>query len=307
MELGKLEYMNPRKKWEKEAQDFTPWLADNLEELSNALNMELEFEKKEASVGPYFADILAKDDENRYVVIENQIGKTDHDHLGKSITYASVLDAKTIIWIATEFTDEHKKALEWLNDLTDDETSFYGVKLELWKIDNSKPALKLDIVCQPNETVRETRSMAKRDLSDTEKFQLEFWRDFREKLTKINKISSLRKPNPQLWFDISIGKSHVHIDNRCSLQKKEVSTRIYIHGKIADEMLPFLENKKDEIEKKIGSKLTWNPYPEKQDKVISLSFKTNITNSEDREKALNWLVEHAVKFYEVFSPIVKEF
>ena len=138
-DLGELKLLNVRFKWTNEATEFTPWLAeeDNLSRLGLALGLELELENTEVSVGPYSADILAKDIGNgKYVIIENQLEKTDHDHLGKAITYASFLDATAIVWIASDFTDEHKKALDWLNDHTSEELSFYGVKLELWQIEN---------------------------------------------------------------------------------------------------------------------------------------------------------------------------
>ena len=115
MELGTLKTITPRQKWNNEASDFTPWLANNIEALNKALGLELEIENTEVAVGPYSADILAKDTgTGKYVIIENQLEKTNHDHLGKAITYASVLDASSVIWVATNFTEEHQKALDWL-------------------------------------------------------------------------------------------------------------------------------------------------------------------------------------------------
>ncbi|WP_219928779.1 hypothetical protein [Flavobacterium album] len=135
MELGILRTVTARQKWISEAKDFTPWLAQNILSLSNAVGIELEVENIEVKCGPYSADILAKDTAtSKFVVIENQLEKTDHDHLGKAITYASVLDASTIIWIATNFTEEHKKALDWLNDHTSDEIHFMGYKLNYGKL-----------------------------------------------------------------------------------------------------------------------------------------------------------------------------
>jgi hypothetical protein len=141
--LGKIQVVPLRSIWKNEAQDFTPWLADNIDDLGEALGLELEYEDKEVSVGPYSADILAKDaGTGKYVVIENQLEKTNHDHLGKCITYSAVLDASAVIWIASDFTEEHKKALDWLNDHTSEEIAFYGVKLELQQI-SFKPATSM--------------------------------------------------------------------------------------------------------------------------------------------------------------------
>jgi hypothetical protein len=308
MELGKLKLIAPRQRWNNEARDFTPWLANNIEELNKALGLELEVENTEVAVGPYSADILAKDTgTDRYVVIENQLEKTNHDHLGKSITYASVLDASTIIWIATDFTEEHKKSLDWLNDHTTDELSFYGVQVELWQIDDSKAALRFNIVSKPNQAVRQAaKSKATEDLSDKRKFQLDFWNKFRDKLAKTKKIPSLQTPRPQYWFDVSLGKSGINLSTTCNTENNTVGVRVYIGNKLADEMLPFLESKKADIEEKIGAKLLWNPNPDTRDKIIALYHSTDFQDQQKVDKALDWLAEYTVKFREVFSPIIKQ-
>lgn len=307
MELGILKTVTPRQKWNNEARDFTPWLANNISELNKALGLELEVENTEVSVGPYSADILAKDTgTDNYVVIENQLEKTNHDHLGKAITYASVLDASMIIWIATEFTEEHKKSLDWLNDHTNDEISFYGVQLELWQIDESKAALRFNVISKPNQAVRQAaRSKANEDLSDKRKFQFDFWSKFKEKLAKTKKIPSLQTPRPQYWFDVTLGKSYIHISNTCNTDDNTVGVRIYIGNKIADTMLPFLESKKDEIESSIGQKLIWNPNPDNRDKVIILQHTTDFEDEKKLDESLNWLVDYTIKFRETFSKIIK--
>ncbi|MCB9014713.1 MAG: DUF4268 domain-containing protein [Lentimicrobiaceae bacterium] len=308
MELGILKTVTPRQKWNNEARDFTPWLANNISELNKALGLELEVENTEVSVGPYSADILAKDTgTDNYVVIENQLEKTNHDHLGKAITYASVLDASMIIWIATEFTEEHKKSLDWLNDHTNDEISFYGVQLELWQIDESKAALRFNVISKPNQAVRQAaRSKANEDLSDKRKLQFDFWSKFKEKLAKTKKIPSLQTPRPQYWFDVTLGKSYIHISNTCNTDDNTVGVRIYIGNKIADTMLPFLESKKDEIESSIGQKLMWNPNPDNRDKVIILQHTTDFEDEKKLDESLNWLVDYTLKFRETFSKIIKQ-
>lgn len=308
MELGILKTVTPRQKWSNEARDFTPWLANNIAELNKALGLELEVENTEVSVGPYSADILAKDTgTDNYVVIENQLEKTNHDHLGKAITYASVLDASMIIWIATDFTEEHKKSLDWLNDHTNDEISFYGVQLELWQIDESKAALRFNVISKPNQAVRQAaRSKANEDLSDKRKFQFDFWSKFKEKLAKTKKIPSLQTPRPQYWFDVTLGKSYIHISNTCNTDDNTVGVRIYIGNKIADTMLPFLESKKDEIESSIGQKLIWNPNPDNRDKVIILQHTTDFEDEKKLDESLNWLVDYTIKFRETFSKIIKQ-
>lgn len=306
MELGVLKTVAARQKWTNEARDFTPWLAANIKSLNEALGLELEIENTEVQCGPYSADILAKDTgTDKYVIIENQLEKTNHDHLGKAITYASVLDASIIIWIATDFTEEHKKALDWLNDHTSDEISIYGVQVELWQIDNGNPALRFNIISKPNEAVRQAaRSKATDELSDSKKFQFDFWNQFKDKLAKTKRIPSLQTPRPQYWFDVSLGKSNIHISNTCNTDENTVGVRVYIGNKIADTMLPFLESKKSEIETAIGQQLLWNPNPDNRDKVILLLHSTDFNDPDKMEEALEWLVNYTIKFRDTFSKLV---
>ena len=306
MELGILKTVAARQKWSNEARDFTPWLANNINELNKALGLELEVENTEVAAGPYSADILAKDTlTDKYVIIENQLEKTNHDHLGKAITYASVLDASIIIWIATDFTEEHKKALDWLNDHTSDEISIYGVQVELWQIDNSNAALRFNVISKPNEAVRQAaRSKAIDDLSDNRKFQFDFWNKFKDKLAKTKKIPSLQTPRPQYWFDISLGKSKIHISNTCNTEENMVGVRVYIGNKIADTMLPYLESKKTEIETAIGQPLQWNPNPNNRDKIIVLLHTTDFNDQQKVEEALDWLVNYTIKFRDIFSKLI---
>jgi len=308
MELGILKTITPRKKWNNEERDFTPWLAENIDELSKAVGIELEVENIEVAVGPYSADILAKDTgTGKFVVIENQLEKTNHDHLGKAITYASVLDASTIIWITADFTEEHKKALDWLNDHTNEKISFYGVQIELWQIDESKPALRFNIISKPNLAVRQAaRSIAIDELSNKRKFQYDFWVKFRDRLALTKKVPSLQTPRPQYWFDIALGKTGINISNTCNTDENSVGIRIYIGNKIADTMLPYLESRKDEIEKSLGDSLQWNPNPDNRDKVILLLHSTDFDKTEKVDEAITWLIGKTIKFREVFSKIIKE-
>lgn len=306
--LGKIKNVNPRKIWKNEAYDFTPWLAENLEQIGEAIGLELEFESKEVSVGPFSADILAKDaGTDKFVVIENQLEKTNHDHLGKCITYASVLDASAVIWVAPKFTDQHKKALDWLNDHTSDEIGFYGVKVELWQIDDSQPAVKFNVVSEPNIAVRQaTKRKEQGELTETKKIQLEFWTAFRDKLEKSGKIRSLQTPRPQYWFDVALGKSGVHLSNTFNTDRNEIGVRVYIVGRQAEEWLPYFESKKELIESKIDGELNWNPNPTNKDKVITYTKQFNLEDKENWKEAVSWLAEQSIKFREVFSKVIKE-
>ena len=141
IDLASIDRVDLREVWPHEADDFTPWLAENISRLGEALGLDLELQDTEAAVGGYSLDVLATDlNRNRTVVIENQLESTDHNHLGQLLTYAAGLDASVVVWITKEFRDEHRQALDWLNQHTDDETEFFGVAVEAWKIDGSRPA-----------------------------------------------------------------------------------------------------------------------------------------------------------------------
>ncbi len=149
-ELGKLERVEPRTIWPNEANDFTPWLADNLDLLGEELGLDLEFDETESSVGDFSVDITAKvSGRNAVVIIENQLAATDHTHLGQLLTYASGKDADIVIWISPEFRDEHRQAIDWLNRRTDDSLEFYGVAINVKKIGKSLPAPKFSTVISP--------------------------------------------------------------------------------------------------------------------------------------------------------------
>ena len=132
--FGLLKKLNPKGVWPNESRDFTPWIAEHIAYLGAALGMELELTQQEAAVGDFSLDILANDlSRSRPVIIENQLTQTDHDHLGKLITYASVFDAGVIVWIAETIREEHRQALEWLNERTEENTEFFGVTVEFYK------------------------------------------------------------------------------------------------------------------------------------------------------------------------------
>jgi hypothetical protein len=306
-ELGELKLLNVRYKWTNEASEFTPWLAEeeNLSKLGSELGLELELENTEVSVGPYSADILAKDISNgKYVVIENQLEKTDHDHLGKAITYASVLDATAIVWIASDFTDEHKKALDWLNDHTSEEISFYGVIVELWQIDESKPAIRFNVVSKPVYIARQIN--VPDNLTETRKLQLEFWTKFRDRLAKCKEIPNVQTPRPQYWYDVSLGKAGINLSNIANTYDNKIGVRVYISNRVADIALPQLIEKKQIIEEEIGEELLWDPHPQNRDKVIGLYLDANLAQKENWDDYLNWLVDTTIKFKVTFSRIIKQ-
>jgi hypothetical protein len=148
-DLGRLTRVDLRNIWTSESIEFTPWLGreENLAVLTEALGIDLELEAQEEAVGPFRADIFCRDiGTGAWVLVENQLERTDHVYLGQLLTYASGLEAVTIIWIAARFTEEHRSTLDWLNKITDDSVRFFGLEVELWRIGDSPAAPKFNIV-----------------------------------------------------------------------------------------------------------------------------------------------------------------
>ena len=181
MLLGRLETVDLREIWTTESGGFTPWLAreENIALLGEAIGLELEVEGQEENVGPFRADILCKDTiTDTWVLVENQLERTDHCHLGQLLTYAAGLQAVTIVWIARQFTEEHRATLDWLNEITDDRFNFFGLEIELWRIGESPVSPKFNVVSKPNDWTKTVSTAAKRietgELSDTRQTQLQY-------------------------------------------------------------------------------------------------------------------------------------
>ncbi|MCK5243291.1 DUF4268 domain-containing protein, partial [bacterium] len=193
MDFGELKPVPLRDVWKKEAYEFTPWLSENLEALGEAIGLELELETKEAEVGGFSLDILAKDlGSGEYVVIENQLTQTDHSHLGQLITYASGYDAPIVVWIAETIRDEHRQALEWLNQHTDRKTNFFGVVVEVFQIDNSKPAFKFRPIVFPNEWQKVKRQELNSTTTPRAETYRKFYQDLIDELREKHRFTKAR-------------------------------------------------------------------------------------------------------------------
>jgi hypothetical protein len=288
--------------------EFTPWLAldANMARLSEAIGLDLQVEQTEVKVGPYFADILAKDSSVGYVVIENQFGKTDHDHLGKLLTYGATLGASCVIWIAERFTDEHKKALDWLNDRTTDELSLYAIELEVLQIDDSRPAVRFNVISEPTAIAR-SASVVKSSgaLTPAQQLQLDFWTTFRDRLLEKKVLTSTHTPRPQYWFDIALGRTSFVLSCICDTYAERLGVRVYLGNEVADAALTQLGADRAAIEKEVGAPLQWNPYPEKRDKIIGLFKQVELDKRERWPEYCDWMIDTVVKFRKAFMPRIK--
>jgi hypothetical protein len=301
--LGTLESVDLRQIWLDEARDFTPWLAqaENLELLANALSLELEFEGKEIAVGPYKVDIVAKETlTDSRAVIENQLERTDHDHLGKLICYAAGLQAKIVIWIAREFTEEHRQAIDFLNQTGSGALRLYGVQMRLLRIGDSLPAPHFEIVSSPNEYL-DTVKKDERNLSAVEALYLEFWEAFQDFCLKQGTKLNLRKPRARHWYNIAIGRSNFSLSLWISATHKRISCQIYLRGRNAKQAFKLLQSDKTTIEETTGA-LDWMELPSKQDcRIVKSRESIDIENREQWPMAFTWLSEQARLFLDAFS------
>lgn len=305
--LGVLENVKAREFWPHEEYDFTPWLAqdENIAKLGEELGIELQVEGVEVSVGPFTADILAKTSSDAYVIIENQFGKTNHDHLGKVLTYGATWEANTVVWLAERFTPEHRRAIEWLNERSTDGLALYAVELELWKIDNSRPAVRFNVISKPLQILKDA-SAAKADgaMTEAKKLQLEFWTAVRERILEKKIVASAQAARSQYWYNVPLGKSNIRLSAIANTADNKIGLRVYISHKAAP-MLAALEAQKTEIEAELGTALQWNPNPDNDDKVIVLARDADLGNRDNWPEYVDWMSDRIKEFRTTFGSRIK--
>ncbi len=311
--LGRLERVEPREVWKAEDQDFTPWLAKNITILAETLGLELETEAQEKKVGLFRADILCKEvgpGSDAWVLIENQLERTDHTHLGQLMTYAAGLDAVTVIWIAASFTDEHRAALDWLNGITDERFRFFGLEVELWRIGESPPAPKFNIVSKPNDWSRSiARAAADVELSETGIRQREYWGALQKALDdEKGPVSSNRKSPAHYWMGgFPVGRTGFSLSVGMLRSKNRIHTELSIFGNDAEAFFSLLKRQKDEIEKELGYSLVWGESPKKQYcSITSYCDDVDPMDEADWPRQHKWLAEHLNAMHRVFAPRVKD-
>ncbi len=306
-ELGQLTRVDLRDFWEDEAQDFTPWLAEdkNISLLGEAIGLELEIIGTEQSVGSFKVDILAKDtssDSDRCVVIENQLEKTDHKHLGQLLTYASGYDAETVVWIAEKIDDEHRKTLDWINEKTSDDVAFFGLEIELWKIGDSQLAPKFNLISRPNDWARSIKSAKEAsEVTGIKLLRKQFWTEFRDDMKKKSTNLRLQQPWPRSRYPISIGKSNFRII--LALNSSREKARCYLDIRSSKEKQAFLSlsKQKDSIESELNASLDWKELP-KSSRIVQYNDNSmDYTNEENWPQLFGWFQERAEAFHKVFS------
>lgn len=302
--------------WDNEATDFTPWLAEesNIALLANALGIdELEVKAQEEHVGPFRADVLCKDPStDKLVLIENQLEKTDHNHLGQILTYAAGLDAVTIIWIAEKFTEEHRATIDWLNRITDNDFNFFGIEIQLLKIgETGAVAPRFNVIAKPNDWSRDVRNSTKNasdNYTDGQNAKLNFWTAFREYMEN-NPSSQFRthRPSRDHWMSIAIGRSSFQISLSVNSREKKVSIQLWMSDDTDKKYFDALYANKDKAEAAIGETLEWRRLDGK--KTSSIDFyrmNSDFTNLAQYQDIFAWYKDYTERFIKYFKPIIRQ-
>lgn len=308
--FGTLDRVPLREAWKHEAGDFTPWLAEtaNLDRLAEALGLsELVLVETEHWVGDFKLDILCTDGDQP-VVIENQLSKTDHEHLGQILAYAAGVGAKRVIWVAESFRPEHAAALQFLNENTTEELSFFGVQIELWRIGDSPLAPKFEVVVKPNDWVKVGREQARAAAtsSPTQQLQLSFWNHLVGHLERAAPQIRPQRPRPQHWLTHAIGRSGFALDAIANTRDQRLGVELWLSSNDAKRHFANLSQQKAEIESALGFALDWQELPEKTACRIAVWYSEAPLADETRwDEYADWFARNLIAMDSVLRPIVK--
>jgi len=308
MTLSRLTKVDLREAWPHEAADFTSWLSEdeNLQLLSDEIGIDISLVETEASVGRYYVDILAEEETTgRKIVVENQLEATNHDHLGKLITYASGFDAEIVVWIVKGVRDEHKQAIDWLNEHSDDKINIFAIEMELWQIGDSPYAPKFQIVSQPNDWAKAVRASGGQSaLTETKLMQREFWTRFKEFASSKQTGLRLRKAYPQHWYDMSIGSSKAHLSLVVDTQGEQIRCELYIPD--SKDLFTALQSTRKAIDDELNYDLEWMELPGKKASRVRAVKSIDVNDPGTWERCFSWLLEAAQLFQSVFSAHIRK-
>lgn len=305
-EIGKLIEVDVRELWKHEQYDFSNWLAkeSNVEYLNEILGLTLIEVNKEINVGPYRCDIVAIDETSgTKVIIENQLEATNHDHLGKIITYASGLDAKVIVWIVKEAKEEHRAAIEWLNNYTSSEIDFFLIEIHAYKIGDSNPAPKFEVVEKPNDFVKRSKNKDDGELNTSQTERLIFWTQFNEKILSKGKPFNLRKPTTDHWYDVAIGTSAAKIAVDLVNKENCIILELYIHSD--KKLYDSLFEKKNDIERELDMNFQWDRLDSKKASRIKHSIHgLDFYNHSNYDQLMDEVIDKVIRMRKVFQKYI---
>ena len=307
MAIGKLEEVDIRELWKHEQYDFSEWLSkkENIENLNDILGLTLVDISKETYVGSYRCDLFAKDETTGIkVIIENQLEMSNHDHLGKIITYASGLDAKVVVWIVKEAREEHRSAIEWLNNNTNSNINFFLIEIHAYKIGNSDNAPMFQVIEQPNDFIKNNKSINSNDtMNKSQSQRLEFWNQFNNVLVERGKPFNVRKATTDHWYNVAIGTSNAHIDITLVNKDSVIGVELYITDN--KEFFDKLYQRKDEIENDLGFRLDWRRLNNsKASRIVTFIKGLNFDDHSNYNELINKTIDLAVLMRDTFKKYI---
>ena len=302
MELGTLkEITDLRSVWPHEALNFTPWVAENIDLLADTVGIDITVDETESDVGDFSVDIYASETgTDRKIIIENQLEDTDHDHLGKLITYASGKGADIVIWIVKHAREEHKAAIEWLNNHTDDKIGFFLCEIKLFQIGNSCIAPTFTVIERPNDWAKEIKSTV--SSNPTQQKRLEYWQAFNDYAfnnADFSKAFNKRKPSTDHWMNLSIGSSTCHIGISQIQKRSSITIELYINDD--KDLFRMLLSHKNEIESDMGIFLDWRELPERKASRIIVEKTVELENKEKWNEQFSYIMEICLKMKKAFK------
>lgn len=307
--IGKLKKVPLREIWKNEARDFTRWLADNIDALNEALETSFTIVGTEREVGDFSLDIIAEDTDGRLVIIENQLEKTDHDHLGKVLTYLTNLDAKTALWISSNPRDEHIKTVNWLNENTPDDIAFYLIKVEAIRIGESAAAPLFSVVAEPTEIGKDI-GREKKEYAERHHLRKEFWTQLLDRAKPKTSLHSNITPPVYHWIGAGAGKSGVGYNY--GITNDEATAEIYLdRGKeypnLNKERFDQLHAHKDEIEKVFGGPLSWERLDKKR--AARIAFRIHGQGLRDKQQwpeLQDKMIDAMIRLETATRPFIRE-
>ena len=306
--LGRLAPVDIETVWDNEPAGFTPWLAapENLHILGEALGLRLELEAREEAVGAFRADIVCREaGSGATVLIENQLGRSDHVHLGQIIAYAAGLEAAAVVWLARQFTDEHRAALGWLNRVTAANVRFFGLQIEAWKIDDSRAAPKFALVSAPASGAAPpaVAEIAAGRAARSSQEHKSYWRAFLQHLdSAAGPLGGSRRPSDTARMTFHLGRHGFHIVVATTGQKRHARVQLQIAGAEAKKRFAPLERQRAEIEDELGYALEWERRPAARGCRVSCYLRdTDPEDVADWPRQHAWLVTRANDMHRAFA------
>lgn len=304
MEIGKRQRVDIRNIWRKET-EFSNWLVsdDGIELIAQDLGVQIENPRRESRPGDFPCDIVGHmlGNEEHIVVIENQFHKTNHDHLGKLLTYAAVHQAMTGIWIAEQASDDHRQVIDWLNQNTPPTVSLYLAELKAYQIGNSAAGPQLDVVCRPNMSVKMTHTGQSPAERERHEWRIKLWEDIQAEIKKRKPPFNLQRPGPDHWSSISIGRANFYLNMLLTPKNESVGIDLYITCPWKDSAFSDLQEQSEQIEHELGATLQWMPLAGKKTARILFEAKIDPKVSGNHGQVLDWFAVNSVKMFNVFQ------